>query len=115
MITLNRRQAVIGGLATLFAPAIIRTPGLLMPVKPHTDLIHISEISYTLDGKLTLFGVEIVPDIWAPNNGNMWLLNPDLIANNSGYTGPKDKVWTVGTGVYRDLVARFIDQRAGNE
>lgn len=34
MVELSRRKALIGGLATLFcAPAIIRTPGLLMPVK----------------------------------------------------------------------------------
>ena len=40
------RRALIGGLLALAAPAVIRTPGLLMPVRPSADglmLLHSDE------------------------------------------------------------------------
>lgn len=57
---IRRRAAVTGSLAALFAPAIIRTPGLLMPVKAFqfdgpvtaTEILQRQETAYSGYGRL---------------------------------------------------------------
>ncbi len=51
-MTLNRRTFLTGALAALAAPAIIRTPGLLMPVRP-LRLAAVQPIEPALNGVIT--------------------------------------------------------------
>jgi hypothetical protein len=63
---MNRRRFVTGLVATLATPAIIRTPGLLMPIKP---------VSYDFNVLTQMIEVYHNNDIWVGKNMEQIILD----------------------------------------
>lgn len=88
---IRRRAAIIGSLAALFAPAVIRTPGLPMPVK-----------AFQFDGPVTATEIlqrqQMALSSFVVKNNALWLVQ-------WGKTSVIEMNWRTGETVISRLAA----------
>lgn len=66
-----QRRSLIGGLLALAAPAVIRTPGLLMPVKPSHQMFMLEDFKQMFLSEYQFVSSPGIRILW-PDGSTTW-------------------------------------------